>query len=562
MRKGPGETYREQASKLYDMAKKWLKGCTTVDELLDAVVKEQLVDTLPQALKVWVNEREPSSSKEAGELADSYLQARGIERGGAGGGERVPVDRGQPYPRKERVEEAEKVQRNSGDRGYQREQEGSGKGGVRGHGNVKCYNCSKTGHLSRNCPEKALYSRSRENYKTCRQADRAVLHSRLVEGNKVHDIVLDTGCSRTMIRKDLVPTTKMLDDAVMVQCAHGDTVAYPLAVVELIVDSLPLTVEAALSDTLPTAVLLGRDVPELNELLGRCKVRKLQDTPGKDEAMMVTTRYGASKRRELEEELQEQRVELQVQSEAENAVEGPKQATELEAVLGDAETERQDQVQDPATVLPEDPWKDGLDDELLEGGRTQRRMTRAEKCQERRKWWHREDGTQDLNFGAAELRQLQQTEYATLAAPLTELTKKDKPNCLVWSSECAEAFEALKRHLCTSPVLKCPDFERPFVLQTDASDWGVGAVLSQMDEDDNEHPVAYFSKKLLPRERRYSTVEKECLAIKLATHAFRVYLLEKPFTVQTDHHALEWLDRLKEDNARLTRWSLALQPSR
>ena len=151
-------------------------------------------------------------------------------------------------------------------------------------------------------------------------------------------------------------------------------------------------------------------------------------------------------------------------------------------------------------------------------------------------------------------------EYATLAAPLTELTKNEQPNRLVWSSECAKAFEALKRHLCTSPVLKCPDFERPFVLQTDASDWGVGAVLSQVDDDDNEHPVAYFSKKLLPRERRYSTIEKECLAIKLATHAFRVYLLGKPFTVQTDHHALEWLDRLKEDNARLTRWSLALQP--
>ena len=84
-------------------------------------------------------------------------------------------------------------------------------------------------------------------------------------------------------------------------------------------------------------------------------------------------------------------------------------------------------------------------------------------------------------------------------------------------------------------------------------------MLSQVDDADNEHSVAYFSMKLLPRERRYSTIEKECLAIKLATRAFRVYLLGKPFTVQTDHHALEWLDRLKEDNARLTRWSLALQ---
>ena len=147
-------------------------------------------------------------------------------------------------------------------------------------------------------------------------------------------------------------------------------------------------------------------------------------------------------------------------------------------------------------------------------------------------------------------------EYATLAAPLTELTKKEQPNCLVWSSECAEAFDALKRHLCTSPVLKCPDFECPFVLQTDASDWGVGAVLSQMDEDDNEHPVAYFSKKLLPRERRYSTIEKECLAIKLATHAFRVYLLGNP----SPSRRTITLWSLKEDNARLTRWSLALQP--
>eukprot|EP00731_Ephydatia_muelleri_P000168 Em0001g168a len=67
MRKGPGETYREQASRLQDVAKKWLKGCTTMEELLDTIVKEQLVDSLPQPLKIWVSEREPSSSKEAGE---------------------------------------------------------------------------------------------------------------------------------------------------------------------------------------------------------------------------------------------------------------------------------------------------------------------------------------------------------------------------------------------------------------------------------------------------------------------------------------------------------------
>jgi hypothetical protein len=147
--------------------------------------------------------------------------------------------------------------------------------------------------------------------------------------------------------------------------------------------------------------------------------------------------------------------------------------------------------------------------------------------------------------------------FSTISAPLSDLTKKRAPN---WDSKCEEAFQKLKEALCSSPVLHIPDFNRPFVLQTDASDRGVGAVLSQCDEEGEEHPIGYFSRKLLPREERYSTVEKECLAIKLAVSAFRVYLLGRKFTVQTDHRSLEWLDRLKENNSRLCRWSLALQP--
>jgi len=76
--------------------------------------------------------------------------------------------------------------------------------------------------------------------------------------------------------------------------------------------------------------------------------------------------------------------------------------------------------------------------------------------------------------------------------------------------------------------------------------------LSQQTEGEGDKPVAYFSRKLLPREEKYSTVEKECLAIRLAIHAFRVYLMGRAFTIQTDHRSLEWLDRVKENNARLT----------
>ena len=151
-------------------------------------------------------------------------------------------------------------------------------------------------------------------------------------------------------------------------------------------------------------------------------------------------------------------------------------------------------------------------------------------------------------------------QYASIASPLTDLIRKSEPNRVEWTPACAAAFDKLKTILCSAPVLRTPDLEKPFVLQTDASQRGVGAVLSQLDEVGADHPVAFFSRKLLPREERYSTIEKECLAIKLAIHAVRVYLLGRPFTIQTDHRSLEWLDRIKENNARLTRWSLLLQP--
>ena len=142
--------------------------------------------------------------------------------------------------------------------------------------------------------------------------------------------------------------------------------------------------------------------------------------------------------------------------------------------------------------------------------------------------------------------------YVTIALPLTDLMRKNAPNKIEWSSELNAAFRSLKSELCSAPVLVSPDFNRPFILQTDASDRGVGAVLSQYNDAGLDHLVAYFSHKLLPREERYSITEKECLAIKLGVKAFKVYLLGKPFIVQTDHRALEWLGRLKEDNARLT----------
>ena len=109
---------------------------------------------------------------------------------------------------------------------------------------------------------------------------------------------------------------------------------------------------------------------------------------------------------------------------------------------------------------------------------------------------------------------------------------------MVWSDQCEGPFKTLKSNLCSKPVLRGPDFAKTFVLQTDASDHRVGAVLSQKDEPGEEHPIAYFSRRLLPREEKYSVIE-ECLAIKLACQSFRVYLLGRRFKIQIDHRALD-----------------------
>ena len=148
--------------------------------------------------------------------------------------------------------------------------------------------------------------------------------------------------------------------------------------------------------------------------------------------------------------------------------------------------------------------------------------------------------------------------FATKAEPLTELTKKGKPESVEWTAVTERAMQVLKKDLSESVMLKNPDFTQTFQLQTDASDVGIGAVLSQ--GGDQDQPIAYYRRKLLNREKNYSTVEKECLAIVLAVKAFSTYLLGKPFLLQTDNRALMWLQSFKDKNTRLTRWSLALQP--
>ena len=150
-------------------------------------------------------------------------------------------------------------------------------------------------------------------------------------------------------------------------------------------------------------------------------------------------------------------------------------------------------------------------------------------------------------------------QFASLAAPLTDLTRKGKSQKVEWSAIHGTAFRGLKGLLVVMPTLRVTDPTQPYILQTDASDRGLGAVLSQGTEQE-EHPVAFASRKLLPREVNYSTIEKECLAIVWALKFFNTYLYGQNFTIETDHQPLAWLHRMRSSNSRLTRWALAIQP--
>jgi hypothetical protein len=128
--------------------------------------------------------------------------------------------------------------------------------------------------------------------------------------------------------------------------------------------------------------------------------------------------------------------------------------------------------------------------------------------------------------------------YGIIAKPLTQVLKKGI--LFQWTPITHEAFDTLKQALANAPVLAVPDFQQPFVLETDASDLGVGAVLMQKG-----HPISYLSQALSAKNRALSTYEKEYMAILLAVEMWRAYLIGQEFVIKTDHRSLLHLTEQK-----------------
>lgn len=265
---------------------------------------EQLVSTLPENVCIWVKERKPKTSTEAGQLADDYTQARkqnskvtNVEVS------KRPVDRPpQQYQLGGRQGHApgpnagngEVEMKNNGNRRFNQPRQDLS--------NIECFNRHNKGYYSANCPHNSMFCRMPENdiSATTVQGPK-VLKLGKVEGIHVGDIVLDTGCSRTLVHRDLVPEENLLaGEAVAIRYAQDDTILYPLAQVQLEVEQQVVNTIAAEANRLSMIMLLGTDMSLLSKLLSG-ELQKTQLVNKIDNALVVTR---ARAKKELKDELE------------------------------------------------------------------------------------------------------------------------------------------------------------------------------------------------------------------------------------------------------------------
>ena len=392
------ESYRQLAIRADDLLSKWTKECKTVDEIRHLVATEQILESLPGEIRVWVRERKPKTATEAGQLADDYVLAR--RQGGrlsAAAGRREEPNRGQAGARPKcdscgrighRTRECRsRPVRPSGPREPNKPATGAEKEKPK---DITCWKCFQKGHIAINCPGAKVMFCDNEQRRKRRSYPRAVRPG-LVDGVAVSDIMLDTGSNRTLIRGDLVPAEKLVKGEIPIRCAHGDIITYPIAEVELEIGGRHYLVEAGVVDGLPVSVLLGWDNPDLEDLL-QCKDGPEQEA---EDAMAVTTRAQMRKRER----------EAAIQGEKER-----KSGAEPNPVLEEAPA----QEEEAAGIESEMPGAE-FADELFSGGRTRDRKTKREKRENNLRFLQEQKEKHPLEMTAGELLKLQQ-EDKTLEA--------------------------------------------------------------------------------------------------------------------------------------------------
>ena len=144
-------------------------------------------------------------------------------------------------------------------------------------------------------------------------------------------------------------------------------------------------------------------------------------------------------------------------------------------------------------------------------------------------------------------------DFSAIARALCTLLAKDVP--FTWSQACDNAFTKLKNMLVSPPIMRSPNWDLPFEIMCDASDYSIGDVLGQR-EDKKAFVIYYASKTLDSAQANYTTTEKEFLAVVFVLEKFRSYIVGSPITIFTDHAALKYFLSKQDTKPRLTRWIL------
>ena len=296
--RGKQESYAEMATRIMDLTRKWTRRCAAdADAVREVIAVEQLLNSMPAAVRVWVAERKPQTVAEAGKLADDHMEARGSVEGGKQP-DLQEGSRGAGARQCHRCHRVGHLARDCTQRatsvqmtptvpspGIETRMERNG---------PQCYSCGQRGHLANKCPSKpAMF---------CGQGTDPrpeLVCSGTVEGKPIDRILLDTGAATTLVHRSLVPEDKMLPHNIDIRCAHGDVACYPMAEVSMRVGGFAFSVQAAVSQHLPVPVLLGRYVPHLTRLLELAK--EDSDSPASEPAVVAVVTRGQKKREELAE---------------------------------------------------------------------------------------------------------------------------------------------------------------------------------------------------------------------------------------------------------------------
>ena len=250
-RKGD-ESHREWADRLRDHFEKWTKeGDIPLEDLM-----EQFIQCVPEELTVWIKEKKPTSVRQAAELADTYTLARNGDEKTSTRKANEPIAGQQPQPRAD-----------GPPRPLERQEGGAQHGPRR---DIRCYHCNGVGHMMAHCPRKREQAAARPRGlfgKSC--AWNTESHKYLQRGSidgKAVQMLIDTGCDRTMVASNVVNQAKVdLKKKVPVLCIHGNTVIYPTATVELQIGEWRRSATVVVAPELPVAVLLGQDLGEPSE---------------------------------------------------------------------------------------------------------------------------------------------------------------------------------------------------------------------------------------------------------------------------------------------------------